>query len=54
MTTPTGIPIIDCPQCAHRHPVTRTHCPTCGLATLFGHAECRDPQYTIFDALEAL
>lgn len=36
-TTPTGIPITDCTTCSHRHPVTRTHCTTCGLATLFCH-----------------
>lgn len=34
-TTPTGIPIIDCDECHHRHPVTREHCPKCGLAHLF-------------------
>lgn len=36
-TTPTGIPIIGCETCGHTHPVTREHCPVCGLATLFGH-----------------
>ena len=40
MTTPTGIEIIDCDQCGHRHPVTREHCPTCGKASLFGHKNC--------------
>ena len=39
-TTPTGIPIVDCTTCGHRHPVTRRHCPTCGRATLFGHEDC--------------
>ena len=34
MSTPTGIEIIDCDQCGHRHPVTREHCPTCVLRTL--------------------
>lgn len=34
-TTPTSIPITDCETCSHRHPVTRKHCPTCGLAHLF-------------------
>lgn len=38
-TTQTGTPIIDCNQCGHRHPETRKHCETCGLATLFGHEE---------------
>lgn len=38
-TTQTGIPIIDCEQCGHRHPVTRNHCAICGLATLFGHED---------------
>lgn len=40
-TTPTGIPIVDCLTCGRRHPVTRRHCPVCGLASLFGHKECR-------------
>lgn len=38
-TTRTGIPIIDCDECGHRHPETRKHCEACGLATLFGHEE---------------
>lgn len=38
-TTQTGIPVIDCNECGHRHPETRKHCATCGLATLFGHEE---------------
>ena len=38
-TTQTGTPIIDCNQCGHRHPETRKHCETCGLATLFGHED---------------
>lgn len=38
-TTQTGIPIIDCDECGKRHPATRKHCETCGLATLFGHEE---------------
>ncbi len=38
-TTWTGIPIIDCDECGHRHPETRKHCEACGLATLFGHEE---------------
>ena len=42
-TTQTGIPIQDCPHCGHQHPVTRRHCPSCGLATLFGHEECTRP-----------
>lgn len=33
--TPTGIPITDCETCRRRHPTTRKHCPTCGLAHLF-------------------
>lgn len=37
ITTPTGVPVRDCETCGRQHPVTRTHCPTCGLATLFGH-----------------
>lgn len=40
MTTPTGIPITLCDQCGHTHPVTRKHCPVCGLATLYGHNKC--------------
>lgn len=39
-TTPTGAPITDCGTCNRRHPVTRQHCPTCGLATLFNHQNC--------------
>ena len=39
-TTQTGIPIIDCEECGYRHPITRQHCPTCGLATLFNHQNC--------------
>lgn len=38
--TQTGIPIGDCAQCGRRHPLTRNHCPVCGLATLFGHFNC--------------
>lgn len=38
--TPTGIPIIDCGQCGHRHPSQRPHCGVCGLATLFNHEGC--------------
>ncbi len=41
MNTPTGIPITVCDICGFRHPVTRKHCPVCGLATLFGHEECK-------------
>lgn len=41
--TPTGIPITDCDTCGKRHPVTRTHCPVCELATLFGHGGCEAP-----------
>ena len=40
MTTPTGIPITTCPTCEHPHPVTRSHCPVCGLAHLFRRVEC--------------
>ena len=39
-TTPAGIPITDCGTCNRRHPVTRQHCPACGLATLFNHQNC--------------
>lgn len=54
MTTPTGVPIIDCHECGHRHPAPRRHCPTCGLATLFGHTHWEDlDQLTIFDEIEA-
>lgn len=38
--TQTGIPITDCDTCGHIHPVTRRHCPTCGLAPLFNHQQC--------------
>ena len=37
-TTPTGVPIIDCGTCGRRHPISRSHCPKCGMAHLF---ECR-------------
>lgn len=40
METPTGIEIAPCGVCGKTHPVTRAHCPVCGLATLFGHEEC--------------
>ena len=40
-TTQTGIPIIECSVCGWTHPETREHCTYCGLATLFGHNECR-------------
>lgn len=51
-TTPTGIPIIDCDTCGHRHPVTRVHCPVCGLATLFGHGAHRMTATTWTDPVE--
>lgn len=41
-TTQTGVPVADCDECGKRHPVSRAHCPVCGMATLFGHKECRD------------
>jgi len=43
-TTPTGIRIVDCAECGRRHPATRSHCPVCGKASLYGHdhAEVRD------------
>lgn len=34
-TTPMGVPVIDCDVCGKRHPATRQHCPTCGMAHLF-------------------
>lgn len=40
MTTPTGIPVTLCTDCNREHPVTRQHCPVCGLASLFGHESC--------------
>lgn len=40
-TTPTGVPIRDCNECGHRHPITRKHCTICGRATLFCHQEDR-------------
>lgn len=36
-TTPTGIPIRDCQECGRAHPITRPHCPGCGLALAFPH-----------------
>lgn len=36
-TTPTGVPIEDCGECGRRHPVTRSHCGTCGSAAFFCH-----------------
>lgn len=39
-STATGIPIECCDVCGGRHPLTRKHCPDCGLATLFGHDFC--------------
>ncbi len=34
-TTPTGLPIINCPQCLNKHPVGREHCLACGRASRF-------------------
>ena len=45
-TTPTGIPIIDCDTCGHRHPVSRDHCPKCGMAHLF---DCQPSTPTDYD-----
>lgn len=43
VTTQTGVPIIDCDECGYRHPITRKHCPVCGLATLpSSHAKCQE------------
>lgn len=36
-TTPSGVPILPCRVCGHTHPVTRTHCPTCGIPSAFPH-----------------
>ena len=36
-TTPTGIAVEPCAQCGRSHPVTRAHCPKCGIASLFSH-----------------
>lgn len=38
-TTQTGIPVTCCDACGNRHPVTRMHCATCGLAHLFPCAQ---------------
>ena len=40
MTAPTGTPITLCTDCNREHPITRQHCPVCGLASLFGHESC--------------
>ncbi len=40
-TTPTGIPISLCETCGHRHPISRKHCPVCGLALIFAHPHPR-------------
>ena len=34
-TTPTGIPVIDCPECGCRHSANRKHCTVCGRAAVF-------------------
>ena len=34
-TTQTGIPFVLCVACGVEHPATRTHCTTCGRASLF-------------------
>lgn len=42
-TTPTGVPIVDCPSCGRRHPITREHCDQCGMPTTFpcgGDPDC--------------
>ena len=36
-TTPSGVPILPCRVCGHTHPVTRTHCPMCGIPSAFPH-----------------
>ena len=41
-STPTGISVVECFTCGWTHPVTRRHCPVCGLASLFGHETCRE------------
>lgn len=33
--TPTGIPIGRCITCDRDHPITRTHCIRCGIASAF-------------------
>lgn len=43
MRTMTGIEIIDCADCGHRHPANRAHCVHCGKASLFGHDFCEVP-----------
>lgn len=49
-TTPTGVPIIECAECGRRHPVTRSHCPVCGKASLFGLAAQFDRWLAAHDA----
>lgn len=50
-TTQTGIPVADCATCGHRHPVTRSHCRWCGLATLYGHLACHPAQGDLLEGL---
>lgn len=35
ITTPTGVEVAHCGTCEHCHPVSRRHCPSCGLAHIF-------------------
>lgn len=44
--TPTGIPITHCDTCGRTHPITRAHCTTCELATIFPCADARCPRRT--------
>ncbi len=42
--TPSGVPILPCSVCGRTHPVTRTHCPTCGIPSAFPHKTHRAHQ----------
>ena len=35
ITTPSGIPIIECDECGWTHPSNRTHCDRCGRPSAF-------------------
>lgn len=51
-STPTGVPIIECSECGHSHPVTRSHCASCGRAHLFPGACPRGGMNTFTNVID--
>ena len=48
-TTPSGVPIMLCSVCGGTHPITRTHCPICGIPSSFPHKTHPKPKETIHE-----